>query len=344
MGAETLGSLAANVTRRLRGDFLDQDGQQQIRDDINAAIASIWMTMMLVTVRRIIGADSPVTLSLASGIQSQNLVAITDPTNLLTFGAVVAGGALGARSYQMQFTYVTESGSETLPCPLATTAVTANHLAQVVPPAAVAQAIGWNLYAGINELALQNQQPLPFGINAIEPAVGFQDYPTYQQVPPTTNSTADNLSYIKHLEVPLPDQNQTLYQAWNQYDLDSGPMRKAARTYSSSSPYQLYVWDLINGKQLQFRPVLGTAFTARYWYIVKPRRLRYDQAEIPFQQITGVQDFIMYYALKMAKLTLEEYLAAEGWDAQVDKKRMEIEMSLLQENWNADQRVTPFMY
>lgn len=339
--SDTLGSLRQEILLELRGDLQTDADVPLLNAKINNALEAVWMAMMKVALARFFGSDSPVTFSIAAGAQRTQLVSIADPTIVLA-AANVAGGGLPARAYQLFYTFVTESGSETNPSPILVFNATLNNLAQITPPAEPTNgAFGWNLYAGQENPALQNQQPLPFGVNFTEPVIGFQDYPKFQQLPPSSNQTADNLSYITHLEITLPD---TTLKAWNQEDIDSLAMRGLAGTMASASPYQTYAWDLINGRTIEVRPQTGSAFTPRYFYVAKPRRLRYDQAEIPYSSISGVHEFLTNKAIGDLKLVLDEYISAQAYVGAASSIKGEILTSLAQENWAKNTRVTPFLY
>lgn len=332
--------MRGEISKWLRGDLVDVDGQSQINDAINNAIEKIWMSAIQVQLSRFIGTSSPVTFQLPSGTEEVNLISIADPTTPLAPANTVLG-ALGIRTYNLGYTYVTESGSETLQSPISIWNVPANNLVNVTAPAPVAGALGWNLYAGILNQALQNQQPLPFGVISQEPATGFQDYPTFQQTPPTKNCTADNISYIQHLEMITTDG---LKIAWNQADLDSQLMRRMARVFPSASQYTSFAWDLINGNRLEFRPVPGTDFSPRYWYIAKPRRLRYDQAEIPYASLAGFHEYIWSYSLSLCKLSLEEYQASEEWEKKANAAKLDAMLALSQENVSRNNRIIPYLF
>jgi hypothetical protein len=343
----TLGELAAEVTNWMKGDLRNPQGQMIIRDAINDAISSIWMSAITVKLARFIGSNSPVQLSIASGTSRIQFTSIPNPVAALAI-ATQAGGNLPSRSVQAGFTYVTESGSETLVSTLATTVAAANTLTVITPPAfpgppALPGCIGWNLYAGStqNTIGLQNQQPLPFNANWIEPLTGIQDYPQAQQAPPTENSTCDNLAYIEHLEMQLPDGT---YSALNQASLDSEIMRQLSRIVPNASQYQTFCWDIINGKTFEIRPQTGLAINAQYWYVIKPRRLRYDPAKIPYESIQGVHEFVRDFAVMKGKLSLEEYLAFQAWQSLVEAGRTNVISALNQENFNLDNIVRPYLY
>lgn len=350
---DTMGSLAAEVTRWLRGDLIDTDGQQQIRDSLNDAMESLWIGMMQATVARLVGANSPATFSLASGAERVQLASVPDPLTSIGIVSTMAGGALPQREGNFAYTLVTESGSETNMSPASGQQLcAANNLFQLPVsaglPAPVSGAFGWNLYAQMQVVggfldagfALQNQQPLPFGVTINEPPSGWIGYPTNQQLPPIANTTGDNIAYIQHLEVVLSD---TTKRAWDQFGIDSTIMRKMAATISSSSEYQPYVWDLLNGTTMEMRPVAGMTFNPRYWYVAKPRRIRYDQADIPYGNIAGTHEYLRSKALELCKLSLEEYVATDAWATRAATALAAIQQALLQENWSKEQKVAPYM-
>jgi hypothetical protein len=339
--SDTLGSLRAEIILEMRGDLSSPSDAPLINAKINNALEAVWMAMMKAQLARFFGSDAPVNFTLAQGAQRVQLVSITDPTVVLV-AANVAGGGLGARNYALSYTFVTESGSETNPSPVNNFAATLNNVVQVTAPAEPSGgAFGWNLYAGVANPALQNQQPLPFGQPYTEPITGFQDYPTNQQLPPTSNQTADNLSYITHLEMT---QSDGTFRAFNQEGIDSLAMRGLARTIASASEFQSYAWDLINGRTIEIRPPAGSTLIPRYFYIAKPRRLRYDQAEIPYQNISGVHEYLTNKAIADLKLTLDEYLSQQAYAGAAGQIRGEILTTLAQESWNKNTRVTPFLW
>lgn len=357
---DTLGSIRAEILGWLRGDYATDTDLPLVNSAINDATEDIWNAMMPVSLSRFFGLDSPVTFALPSGAERVQLVAIADPT-VAPVPVTVAGGALGARTYLITYTYVTESGAETLPSPTASIAIAANNLVQIPSPAAVANAIGWNAYVSVTNnaarLGLQNQNPLSFGVAFTETPVGFVDYPGAQQQPgavqsasqatpasvsvPSENTTADNISWITHMEVRTSD---TLLRSWNQYDIDSELMRRYGRQLSSASEYQTYVWDIINGNRLEFRPSAGQAFTPRYFYIAKPRRLRYDQGTIPYTQIPGVHEYIVNKSVSRLKLGVEEYAAEQAWAAKAAEVKVGILSALTQEIWSKNTRIAPHLF
>jgi len=341
---DTLRSLRTEIQLECRGDFSGSTDEDTIVNAaINDAIESIWIAMMQVQLAKFFGADSPVSFTLAAGSERYTIVSIADPTVAPVIGTVAGGNLVDGASFNVGYTFVTESGSETNLSPLTNTgARTNNFLFFVNSPANPGNAFGYNVYAGpVGQLALQNQQPIPLGTTYTEPVTEWQGYPTFEQTPPLTNTTADNLSYIKHLEIRTSD---TLLRAWNQYDIDSEVMRRMARTLSTASEYQSYVWELTQNGVLEFRPTTGLGFTPRYWYIAKPRRLRYDQAEIPYANITGIHKFLKCQAKGDLYLGANEFMNSQGWTQMADKEKMGIQMALTQESWNKNARVTPFLW
>jgi len=345
---DTLKSLRAELQLETRGDFSGSTDEDSIVNAaINDAIETIWMSMMQAHLARFFGSDSPVSFTLPQNTERYRIVSIVDPVALLTVGTVA--GVLGVRNCNLAYTYVTESGSETNPSVIANIVTGANTQLQVTTPTEPSglNAFGWNLYfqntSGSDEaMALQNQQPLPFNIATYnEPSTGWQGYPTNQQTVPIINSTADNLSWIEHMEVRTSD---TLLRSWNQVSIDSEVMRRMARTLSTASEYQHYVWELTGNGVLEFRPATGLAFSPRYWYVAKPRRLRYDQASIPYVNIPGVHKFIKAQAKADLFLGVNEFLNSQGWQGIADKEKGEIQMALSMEYWSKDARVVPHLF
>jgi len=343
--ADTLASLRAEIIGWLRGDMDADSDVALINAAINDSIEKAWVGMMQVQLARFVGVDSPVTFTLPSGAERVQLVNIVDPVAGPVLGQV-AGGVLLQRTLNCAFTYVTESGTETLPSATTVLVVNANNLLTARLPSQlnILNAIGWNLYASVGadpNLALQNQDPIPFNVTWNEPQAGVVDYAASQQTVPLKNSTADNISWILHMEVKTSD---TLYRSWNQVDIDSMLMRQFARTLSSASEYQAYAWDLINGNRLEFRPITGAAFNPRYFYIAKPRRLRYDQAEIPYIEIANVRPYLVDRSVAKLKLSLDEYLAFQAWSAEAAQGLLDVRLGLTQEDAYKNKRIAPHLY
>lgn len=331
----TFGEMKAQVANWMRESVDDS----LLSDAVNDAIESLSESIITVKVEQMMG--GPVSLNIAAASERTQLVSIVDPVAVPVVSAV-AGGTLPGVTLNFYFTYVTESGSETNVSPVTNFVRALNNLALVAPPAWVAGAVGWNLYANLNDgrTALQNSTPLDFGNSWQEPEdTGVVDDPDLPSKP-LSNTTGDNIFYIEHLELQMPD---TTFKAWNAADLDSELMRRAARTIASSTPYQNYYWDLINGQTLEMRPAAGQGMVPRYFYVAKPRRIKFDNAPLP---LTGVAiiGFLRYFAISLLKLAFEEYQASTAWDGKAEKARMEILKALTKTIANKNNTVTPYMY
>jgi hypothetical protein len=351
---DTLKTVRTSVLNWLRGDYALSTDVPLINEAINDALEKMWNSLIITQYERFFGLQTggaPPTFSAPSGAQRVQLTGITTPTVAPVLTAV-AGGSQGARSVTVAFTWITESGSETQIGLTATIALGANQVCQVTAPAVPTIGFppwGWNIYATGNSnnvelMCLQNQGPQGLGLTYTEPTTGFQDYGTtsqYDQRVPETNTTGDNIAWIDHMEIQTSD---TLYRAWNQTSVDSEVMRRMARTLSSASEYQHYVWDLIGDNVIEIRPPLGLAFTPRYWPVVKTRRLAYDQAPIPFQYINGVREHIVSKAVANLKLGIDEYLAFQAWDGKAMASLQDIKIALTAQNWKKDSRIVPHLW
>jgi hypothetical protein len=309
-------------------------------DAINDAIESLWESLILVQLSLFM--EGPVNVTFAAAAERAQIVVITDPL-VAPVAGILAGGSLAAgRTYSITYTLVTESGSETLESPaLAYTVVGANNLCEVNTPAFVDGAIGWNCYAS-QSAALrcrQNDMPIPFSqLIYVEPETGWVNEPSLPS-PPLANTTSDNVFYIRHMELALASGG---YRAWDQADIDSELLRRASRGVASSSQYQNYYWDLINGRTIELRPAAGVQQIPRYFYIAKPRRLRYDNAAIPFQTLTAKR-FIRYFALSLLCVSIYEFDQARGWEDQAEKARTQMLLSVNQQNQAKHRTITPYI-
>ncbi|HDY64690.1 MAG TPA: hypothetical protein ENH84_00455 [Phycisphaerae bacterium] len=255
---------------------------------------------------------------------------------------VIPAGAVPPRTYSLSYTLATESGSETLESPVLTHGPTpGGTLVEVASPAFAEKALGWNLYAGqtAGRRARQNDEPLPFGIPFQEPASGFLDEPELPS-PPTENSTADDVFYIRKLEILTEDGT---YHAWTLADIDSQLLRRASHTLSSTSKFQNYYYDFVNQRTLELRPAAGQALDPRYFFIQKPRRMRFDNAALPFESIPHIA-FIRYHALNLLFLTNHEYQASSAWEDKAERERTRILLAVNQQNDPKHRTVTPYLY
>jgi len=330
---DTLASMRASVIQWLRGSRVDDS---QIDDAINDAVDSLFTTLLRASMSVLMG--GPVNLTLDASSDGVNIISIADPTVAPTVTDVVSG-ALAEHTVVAGYTLATESGTETLISPATSHVVAVNNVAQVAAPAFVAGAIGWNMYCGSasTRLAKQNEEPIPFGVNFIEDDSGITNNPD-DPVPPTQNTTADNIFYIRHLEHQTPDGNWT---PWNQGDLDSLMMRRLGRTIPGRSDYFTYGWDLINQHQLEVRPALGAQMTTRMFFIVKPRRMRFNNSPLPFPTVPSTE-FFRNFALSLIFLSLREINLATAWEKKADTARARCELALTFSNRPRNARVTPY--
>lgn len=319
-------------------DWLDEDvSDSKVNDAINDAIESLWQSIILVQLSQFMG--GPTTASFAASSERAQVISVADPTVAPTLGQV-AGGALAGGNVFVAFTLVTESGSETLISPTAQLVLLANNLLQVTSPAYDSGALGYNVYVGASaaRLGLQNAAPIPFGTAWTEPEDGYVEVPDAPG-PPTENTTSDNIFYIRHMEVRTPDSS---YKAWNQADIDSLMFRRAAAAIATDSPYQNYYFDFINGRTIELRPAAGGAVVPRYFFINRPRRLRFDNAQIPFNNMPH-ELFVRCFAISLIKLSLEEFASSTAWSQQADKAKADVIRAVDQMNKGKDMTITPYL-
>lgn len=330
---DTLGTMAAEVVDWLSGTRVSST---RIRGAINDGIESLFQTLIRASLSVMMG--GPVTLSIASAAERTTIVSITDPTTAPAVADVVSG-ALAQHTVIAAYTLVTDSGTETLISQKTTHVVPVNNVGKITSPVFVAGAIGWNCYCGdgTTRLAKQNDEPIEFGTDFQEPDTGIVDDPGLPSIP-KENTTGDNIFYIRHMEV-LTASN--VLKSWDQGDIDSDMFRRAGMSIASNSEYQNYAFDLINQRQLEVRPALGATMSARYFYIVKPRRLRFDNAPLPFPTVPSTE-FLRNFALSAIFLSIREYKAAEAWDAKAEKARSRCELAVTAMNRTKNQRVTPY--
>ncbi len=337
---DTLGSLKVEVREWMEEETLSDT---KCNSAINDGIESLWMTLLRATVSMFVG--GPISLSIESGTEGVILVSIVDPTVAPVVSDVAASdAALASHTVDVAYTFVTESGSETMLSPVTTHTTGVGLLAAVHPPTLVTGAMGWNLYArsfGTGSLVKQNEAPLEFlntgGAYVYEPETGYINDPGLPQ-PPTENTTGDDICFIKHLEAQMPDQG---WKAYDSVDIHSLAMRRLARNVASSSEYQGYAWDLVNQRQLEFRPQTATAWSPRYFYIKRPRRLRYDNAPLPFLTVPSTA-FLRYFAMSRLSITIREYEAAKAWAEVAEAERTRLELAVLQMNSVKNEYITQF--
>jgi hypothetical protein len=336
----TYGDMFGEVTSWLK----EPASQPLLFTAVNDACSDLWEAEIQVILSNFMG--GPVTLTIGQGVERAPIVLIPDPVAGPAV-AEIAGGPLPAQNGYWAFTLVTDGGSETNLSPIVNNGILANNLAQVSSPAAVANAVGWNLYAGLGPaglLILQNQDPLPFADNAgnaynwTEPLTGLAVPPG--PAPPTANTTADSVAYITHLEQQLPD---TSWRPWDQSNIDSTMMRRLARTIASATPYQYYAYDFVNNSRIEIRPATGGAVNPRYFFIQRPPKARIQTATIPFPS-AGEEAYVRYRSLQLLLLGDHEYSAAEAWGSQAGQKLGGILLALNKQNSKRNTTIKPFLY
>jgi hypothetical protein len=333
---ETLASMKARVSRWCR-EAIDDD---LAGDAVNDAIEKLWLSICTINLSSFLG--GPVqNVTFAAASERADIVSIANPASAPTILTLVEG-ALLTHTIVAGYTLVTESGSETLLSPTTTQIIPTNQLGKVSAPAFVSGAIGWNLYAGsgVSRLALQNDMPLDFSQPFLEdPSTGVIDLPA-KPSPPTANTTADDIFYIKVLEMQNADKT---YTRWDGAALEGLLMERASKAIPSSSTYSPYAYDFTNGHTIEIRPAAGASLSPRYFYTKKPRRLRFDNALLPFQQYAGSTECISDYAVGKVKMALEEFEAANGWIASSAQREGAILIAANLQNVNRVQRITPYL-
>lgn len=333
-GPNTLGSMKAMSTRFHK----EQEDADLLTDAVNDAVESLWRSILLVSLGQFM--QGPVTnLQIAAGSERAQIISILDPT-VAPVPTQIAGGTLASRTINFYRTLVTESGSETLPSPMGTIVTTLNFLAQCPPPVYVSGALGWNVYAtlGDGRPAKQNDAPLSFSTTYREPDdTGVQDAPNLPS-PPIVNGTADNIFYIRLMQVQNQDGTFTTWQAGN---IDDLLMLRASRSIAAASTYQGYAYDVLNGSQLEIRPAAGQALSPRYFFVVKPRRMLYDNATLPFTNISSTE-FLKLYVGAQLDLSNHEYTGYNLKSSKAERIRLEIVQGLNTQATVKQRTITPY--
>jgi hypothetical protein len=332
------------LKNRVLSELKESEDLTLIGNRINDAVEALWEGVLLVNVQSFM--QGPVqNIQIAGGSERATIVSINDPLVAPVVGSV-AGGALPGGNFYFKYTYVTESGSETLPSPIsAALGLAPNFFAQMTAPAVPALnpvgAVGYNVYASNDpngRFAMQNQDPVGFSVNWTQ-TVAIVDDPDGPAAP-LSNTTADNIYYIKALQQQNPDGTWT---TWQGAEIDGLAFARGSRNLPVASTYQNYAWDVLHNNQLEIRPQAGVTLNPRYFYVVKPRRCRFDQAELPFANFAA-EEFMVNYAMSRIKLGNEELEAHARWELLADKRKMSIMESLSDQNVARQQRVVPFMY
>lgn len=330
---DTLGSMRASVVDWLRGARVSSD---MVDGAINDAIESLFQTLTRASLSIFMG--GPVNLTLSAGTDGAIIVSVADPTVAPTLSDVVSG-ALAQHAIVATYTYVTESGTETLISGTTTRTVPVNNVLSIASPAYASGALGWNAYVGSvsGRLVKQNEEPIEFGVAWQEDDTGYVNGPDEPGIP-LENTTGDNIFYIRHMEVQT---TSGALKTWTQADIDSDLMRRFGVMAASSSEYQNYAFDLLNQRQLEIRPALGATLTARYFWIVKPRRMRFSNSPLPFPTVPA-SEFIRQKALSDVFLGLREVQISNAWEAKAEKSRARCELAVTMINRPKNQKVTPY--
>lgn len=327
-------------------DWLKEPSRDSVLfNAINDAVSDLWEAEIRVTIQNFMG--GPVNLSLAQGTERAPIVLIADPTAFPGV-AQTSGHGPGDRTLSFRYTYVTDSGAETLPSPASTNQTfSAASLATVTSPAAVDHARGWNLYAlkfGTPNVlwVLQNQDPLPFqdvvneGYVWTEPGTGIAMPPGKSL--PTENTTGNSIAYIDQLQLQLPDQT---WKSYNQTELDTLLMRQLMSSVASASPYQTYAFDFVNNSRIEIRPATGAAINPRFFFISRPPKTKSPKTPIPFPS-AGEEAFVRYRAISLVELSNQEFTSAAGWEARAMEKKQSILLALNQQNRKRDNTIRPY--
>lgn len=334
--------------------FRDDEDTDLVNDTISDAIESLWRSILLVNLGQFMG--GPITnLTFAAGAERMTIVNVADPVAGPTV-TTAAGGPLPNRTILYNLTYVTDSGSETNAFATPVMAnVALNFLSTVAPPSypnvptgnpQPGNPLGYNVYASFDALApttpdpsnlrLQNSVPIPFNVKWQEPGTGVD---MSGGLPPTSNTTADNIFYIRLMEVQNPDQTWTRWESGRIDDLLM--QRMSSRIANTSSAYANYAYDFINGNTVEIRPAAGTTLNPRYFYVIKPRRLKYDRSQIPFPNLAH-QEFIKQYALNILYRSVQEFTAASMALNASEKVRQEILEGLNTQQTSRQKNITPY--
>lgn len=347
---ETLFTMRGQLLRYMR----DDEDPALCNDALNDAVDSLWLSVLLVSLGQFLGGPVSNSLQLAPGDERATIVTIPDPPALVNGNfsqqAQLAGPTpLPIRKEIFTATYVTESGSETnYGIPL-TVDVGLGQLSVIAPPTfpniPTGNPVGWNLYGSGNPIGVapdpnglfrQNELPIRFDQTFIEADAGLTPQ---GDLPPTANGTADNIFYIRVIEVQQQDQT---WKRWVAGDLDGLLMDRAVKQIASTSIAQCYAYDVVRGSTVEIRPAAGTALNPRFFWVAKPRRLRFDNSPFPFQNL-AYSEFIKSYAAAQLKRSSHEYTAANLESSNAERVRIQILEGLNTQATTKQKNITPFM-
>ena len=118
-------------------------------------------------------------------------------------------------------------------------------------------------------------------------------------------------------------------KSYTQTDVHSLLMRRMAGALASTSQYQPYAFDLINQRQVEIRPAPKTQLDARIFYVKRPRRLKFTNAQLPFLSFPSMA-FLRDFSLAKLSLSIREFETARGWNASAEMERARIENTMVQ--------------
>ena len=333
---ETLGTLKARIGRWCRESIEDD----LLTDAANDGMEHLWLSIVTVNMSSFMG--GPISsVTFAPGDERQTIISVPNPTVAPTLGNFL-DGALAARTLTAAYSIVTESGSQTLASPTASFLTTINNVLQITSPAFVAGAYGWYPYVAdtTGRLARQSDAPLPFDTPWIEETTGVVDVPGAPGIP-TQNNTADDIVYIKVLEIQ--NINGT-YTRWQGAALEDLMMQRAEQTINpAGTTYAPYCYDLVNGNTFEIRPAASQTLNPRFFYTKRPRRLAFPNSIVPFQQYAGAIECICDYAVGKVQMSLKEFDSAKAFMATAMAAKQDILIAANLQNRQRVSRITPYM-
>lgn len=338
----SVGQLAERIIDDINEPLNDKN-RKRVMGYIGDAIESVWMTILLATLSRL--SKGPVNQVFPANTTSVPLITVADPTAGPVVSQIVQGN-LGARTVYIGIALVTDSGSTTKVSPLTTVNVLANNLCKVVSPVQSAltlasDSIGYYVFAGLNadgsDLGLQSPL-IPFGTPWFEPNAGIVPAPN-TPYPPTENTTADNIFDIVRLDVQNEDMTWT---NWIQSTMDSTWFTEFQHKIGTSTTWMPFVYDFIEGRQVEVRPAPAANLTGTYFYTTRPRRPRFPNSRIPFTSY-AIQGFLHDYCCARLTLGIYEYDASDRWDRNASAERQRILLQVGQGNWHKNTTIRPFL-
>lgn len=332
-----VGELVAGTKKLLRENINDDFVLEALSD----SYISLWETLLLLNLGELIGGPATATFSNAS--DHVDVATIPDPLAAPTLTQVA--GVTGPVNIEATYTFITDSGTETLESPVVALNVTSADGAFVFNLPAGMQvpqfATGWNVYARKTATdatrVRQNQAALSFQSRTLPLTVTTVETPDEEaEFPPSKNTTADDIWYIKTLSVQTPAGERH----WSETEVGSALWTKfASSQQGSASLFQPYVFAF-DGSRIDVRPLTGMGFDARYFYVRRPHAFRTLATNIALNH-PAAPVFMKYSAISLICLSTHEYQASSAWDAKAEKERLLIMQSGLQQNTQKSRSVIP---